>query len=39
MLNGDLSGFGIGVAGGEHLGVEHRIENGIAMNFGAMVIC
>ena len=38
MLDADFTGSQIGVARREHLSVEHCIPDGVAMNFGAMVV-
>jgi hypothetical protein len=38
MLDADFTACWIRVAGREHLGVEHRVPNGVAMNLGAMVV-
>lgn len=38
MLDADLTRSGIGMASCQHLGVEHRIEDRVAMNFGDMVV-
>ena len=38
FLNDDLAGSRIGVAGREHFRVYHRVEQGVAMNPGAMLI-
>src|SRR6202021_706197 len=38
MLNADFAGPRVRMAGGQHLTVHHGIENGVAMNYGAMII-
>jgi hypothetical protein len=38
FLNGDSAGPWVGVTGCEHLGVEHRIEQSVAMNFGRVIV-
>jgi hypothetical protein len=38
MLDADFASSRIGVASEQHLGIEHCIEDRVAMNFGAMVV-
>jgi len=38
LLNADFARLRIRVTGGKHLGVEHGVENGVAVDPGAMVI-
>ena len=38
FLDDNAAGLRIGVTGVEHRRVEHRVEQGVAMNSGAMVV-
>jgi hypothetical protein len=38
MLNADFAGSRVCVPGGQHLGVEHGVEGGIAVNYRAMMV-